>query len=366
MQWFEFIGPVAAVSVNTAVTNRYPVANNATYVKANSLGSGYYPYLATDPARSLTGNWSSNCWVNSNKTQQRFHLDLGSAYVITKIYYEPGHHIGTDRTLTNPRNFTLWGTSSATAFAQYTVYSGDTDWVQVTTGEMTFHDPATDTPDPNYITFYQNTTAYRYWGFKFADTWGDPDYMAMRRVVLQGPYITTTAYTNRLPTAQNATYVKATSIGTNYWPYLATDPTKSLTGGWASNCWVTSALTNQRFHIDLGSAYTCTRLYYEPGHHIGTDRTLTGMKNVVIWATSSATAFAQYLVYSGNTDWVQMTATTLEKHDPATDTPDPNYVYFANSTAYQYWGLTAADNWGDLNYMAMRRIIFQDSGTTNL
>ena len=71
-------------------------------------------------------------------------------------------------------------------------------------------------------------------------------------------------YTSQYPTAHSDDYVKATSKhSTGYWPYYATDPALPLTGDQANNQWYShwdGAITDQRFHIDLGSAKIIIRI----------------------------------------------------------------------------------------------------------
>ncbi len=171
----------------------YPTAQSDTYVKATTKASTlYWPYFATDPLLSLTGAEASNSWFSANGsvTNQRFHIDLGSGKVVTRIYYENGHASGI---LTNAgaQNFTFWGSADdangAAAFAELT-YATDTNWTQLTIAQSTFDQHAVaDAVDPKYITV-TNSTVYRYCAFKFADNYGNANYIAVRRVELQVLY----------------------------------------------------------------------------------------------------------------------------------------------------------------------------------
>ena len=169
-------------------TLQYPPAHNDTYVKATTkFDTNYWPYYATDPAKSLTGAWGTpglNAWacVNGTVTNQRFHIDLGSPKIIRRIYYENGHSSG-NFTLYGVNNFTFQGSNTAAAFAELT-YATDTNWTQLTIAQSTFDQHvAADQADPKYI-LVTNTTAYRYYAFKFADTQGAATFMAVRRIVL--------------------------------------------------------------------------------------------------------------------------------------------------------------------------------------
>lgn len=170
------------------------------------------------------------------------------------------------------------------------------------------------------------------------------------------------AYTSQYPPAQNGTYVKSTTDynGVNYLPYFATDPAKSLTGTWADNCFitVTGATTNQRFHIDLGEAKYIRHIYYENGHYMGS-YTTSGAKNFTFWGSNSATAFGT-LTYATDTDWTQLTIddSQFDQH-AGSDASDPKYVTVTNAVLYRYYAFKIVDNWGDTNYIAIRRIVLQ-------
>jgi hypothetical protein len=175
-----------AAYVSDGGGSQYPPAQSATYVKATSyLNTSYLPHFATDPAKSLTGSHVNNCWLSaaSAVANQRFHIDLGEAKIINKILYHNAHNSG-GNTNRGVQNFTFWGSNDAGDFADLT-YSHDGTWVQLTTSQSTLDEHvALDQADPKYITV-TNDTAYRYYAFKFADTWGATDYMSVRRIELQ-------------------------------------------------------------------------------------------------------------------------------------------------------------------------------------
>lgn len=163
----------------------YPPAHDTTYVKATTyLSIAYAPWLATDPLNSLIGSYIYNCWLTASAhTNQRFHIDLGSAKKVEQIYYENIHHSGasTDRGV---KTFTFWGSNSSASFSDL-VYGNDAGWTQLVCGQNTFdiHVNA-DQVDPKYINV-TNSNTYRYYAFKFADNHGSSVYMALRRVELQ-------------------------------------------------------------------------------------------------------------------------------------------------------------------------------------
>jgi len=163
----------------------YPTHSD-TYVKATTKRTtNYWPYYATDPSLSLTGSQLNNSWIceDSTNTNQRFHLDLGSAKVIRRIYLENYHASGAD-TNVGVQNFTFWGSNEASAFAELT-YATDTDWTQLTVNRASWDEHvAADTPDPQYA-LVTNSTAYRYHAFKFADNYGATYGLGVRHVELQ-------------------------------------------------------------------------------------------------------------------------------------------------------------------------------------
>ncbi len=163
----------------------YPPVHSDVYTKATSTNAlPGYPYYATDHTKSLIGTWADTSWASEDfgTTNQRFHIDLGKARVITKIYYENFHSSGVSTTL-GAKTFTFWGSNDAASFAELT-YGTDTGWTQLTCSQATLDQhSAANAADPKYITV-TNTTGYRYYAFKFADNWGGVSKMGVRRIGL--------------------------------------------------------------------------------------------------------------------------------------------------------------------------------------
>ena len=167
-----------------AYTSQYPPEQSATYVNANNFGADWYQWFATDPTNSLIGNWAGHSWCGAASSNQRFHIDLGEAKIIKRLYYENSHSSGA-YTVQGVKDFIIQGSNSATAFAQLT-YGTDTDWDTLTTDINTFvQHAAVDASDPHYV-LITNSTAYRYYAIKCANTFGSPEYyMRIRRFELQ-------------------------------------------------------------------------------------------------------------------------------------------------------------------------------------
>jgi hypothetical protein len=145
----------------------------------------YQPYYTTDPTLRLTGEASHQAWRSpiGVYTNQRFHIDLGSAKIIKRIYYE-NYHTLSYNTVYGIKNFTFWGSNDPSSFADL-VYGNDAGWTQIPTAVTLFDiHVSDDIADPKYI-LITNTTAYRYYAFKFADTYYSSGLMGVRRIELQ-------------------------------------------------------------------------------------------------------------------------------------------------------------------------------------
>ncbi len=165
----------------------YPSTHDDAHVKATSKqGTNHWAYYNTDPTKSLTGADTGNCWIAviSTVTNQRFHIDLDTAKIVRRIYYENNHVSGGDTTR-GVQNFTFWGTNTGAGSFDDLVYANDEGWTQLTIAQSTMDEHvALDQADPKYI-LVTNSVAYRYYGFKFADNWGEANYMAGRHIALQ-------------------------------------------------------------------------------------------------------------------------------------------------------------------------------------
>lgn len=167
-------------------------------------------------------------------------------------------------------------------------------------------------------------------------------------------------YTSQYPPEQSDTYVKSTTkYDTHFWSYFATDPAKSLIGSAIDNTWQAQedVTTNQRFHIDLGTTKIIRRIYYENFHSSGLYPT-QGIQNFTFWGSDAGADFAD-LVYANDGTWTQLTTSqgTFDQHSAA-DEADPKYITVTNSTAYRYYALKIADNYGWSN-LGVRRIELQ-------
>ena len=184
---FLLLSLVIIQGMAATYTSQYPPGQSDTYVKSTTkFTTAYWAYYATDPTKPLTGTASSRSWISANgsSTNQRFHIDLGSAKIVRRIYYE-NLHISGGNTDIGTQNFTFWGSNTGAGTFDDLVYANDEGWTQLTISQSTFDQHVgADQADPKYITV-TNSTAYRYYAFKFVDNYGAANYMGVRRIELQ-------------------------------------------------------------------------------------------------------------------------------------------------------------------------------------
>jgi hypothetical protein len=278
-----------------------PAAQSATYVKSTSAwDANYVPYNATNPAKSLTGAMLGNSWLatSGTVTNQRFHIDMGTARIVTRIYYENLHNLGGE-TDSGAKNFTFWGSNEASAFAELT-YATDTNWTQLTTSQGTFDQHSgSDAGDPKYITV-TNTTAYRYYAFKFADNYGHATYFGVRRIELQEAI--TANFNGWLDEIRF-------NVGVSRWTANYAVPTIPYSS--AANYWVVGSprpLKGVKFYIATGAANveTSTLSISEWNGSSWNDLTATATDNTAVGGVT--------LAQTGTVTWPSTVDSASSKH----------------------------------------------------
>jgi hypothetical protein len=132
---------------------------------------------------SVIDHWATGGWLSATYVPSRFHIDLGSGKVITRIYYENAHRNGSS-TDAGAKDFTFWGSNVSSDFTDI-VYTNNGSWEYITTTASAFEQHvALNQADPKYIEV-SNVTEYRYYAFKFANNYGNTEYMGVRRIQLQ-------------------------------------------------------------------------------------------------------------------------------------------------------------------------------------
>lgn len=186
---------------------RRPGGYSDTYVKATSKwGTQYEPWFGVDPSLKLLGSRGDTSWLTPSGvyTNQKFNVDLGTEEIITRFRMMNQHHAGND-TIYGIKNFTIYGTNSATAFAN-TTYSNTDNLTSL--GDFVL-DEYTTTQQWDFQDFdlSSNTTAYRYYVLRIADGYGTT-FIGFRQLELLAD---TKFYTTVQLTASCAA-VSATSI----------------------------------------------------------------------------------------------------------------------------------------------------------
>jgi len=169
-------------------------------------------------------------------------------------------------------------------------------------------------------------------------------------------------YLSVYPPAFNDTYVKATSIfGVNWQPYYAANPANSVIGDPTSKAWagdISAGFQPQRFHFDFGAGVIVKRIYYQNMHYNGVVTTW-GIKDFTFWGSNTAGSFAD-LVYSHDTGWSSITTdTTSFLQHVSANTYDPRFILVTNVTSYRYYAFKCSTNWGDPDFIGVRRIELQ-------
>lgn len=177
------------ITEDPSYTSHYPPGNDSTVVNATSnAGASYIPPFTTDPSKSLIDAHTNNQWVATSNATQKFVIDLGSGFIIRRIYYENAHNSGSFTNI-GAKNFTVYGSNDNSNFKNLT-YTNITGWtlLSVTGANATgwyYLDEhvAANTPDPKYI-IIDNAVSYRYYAFQFANDYGNNN-MGVRRIELQ-------------------------------------------------------------------------------------------------------------------------------------------------------------------------------------
>jgi len=163
----------------------YPFSFSLDTVVTTTVYSTLYGYLALNPTQSALGVQNSTVsavWMSNSGAAHKFNIDYGTSIILKRIHLENFHYSGST-TIRGVKNFEVYGTNDNAAFLNIT-YATLTDLTLLGTFQAAQH-VATDTYDPQFFYLDSNTTPFRYYVLRFADTWGDPSYMGIRFIELQ-------------------------------------------------------------------------------------------------------------------------------------------------------------------------------------
>ena len=335
----------------------YPVTRDTNGVKSTStVGAGYEGWRATNPLFSVQGTSGSATWLASSTTNQKLNVDLGRAEACSRIRIENWHHFGaiTDRGI---RNFTVYGTNEATAFNN-TTYADTNDLTELGVYEAREHS-ADSLSEPEYF-YFENETAYRYYILRIADNWGHGLQLGVRRVEFQKDISTGHAPIYLL--RNDGAHVKATTTRPGDEAANVVNRVKYTIGGIQTEGWQSNvgSASEQKINFDLSEPKIIKKLYLENYHSTGNpdDR---GIRNFTVYGTNEATAFNN-TTYADTNDLTELGVFEASAHIAA-DNNDPQIFDLTNDTAYRYYILRIADNYGDASRMGCRRIYLLDEHT---
>ena len=187
----EFSGDNYYVGISSPNFNSYisqfPINLSNDYVKATSQsvcgGTIQYAYNVLDSNKSLVGSSLNNSWIAESNTHQRLHIDLGEEKIITRIYYENGHDFGT-LTENGVQYYNLYGSNDLSSFEELD-FNIDDGWnvINCDSSKFLIH-ISQDVSDPKYI-YTISPQSYRYFCFKFYDSYSNDGVMFLRKLELQ-------------------------------------------------------------------------------------------------------------------------------------------------------------------------------------
>lgn len=183
--------------------------------------------------------------------------------------------------------------------------------------------------------------------------------MLLMRRALPGELTYTAVY----PPAYSSTYVKATTTTYDMDPHKTVDPSQPLTGDAYPYCWMSNSgqVTYQRFHVDFGAAKSIGKIEYCNYHNAGYN-TNRGAQSFTLQGSNTAGSFAE-LTYATDTGWtaIAKSPASLVRHTEAYNDSIINTITITSPSAYRYYALKLASNYGDGSYLGIRRLKFYEA-----
>jgi len=189
------------VGVSSMRTPAYTIMSESSSGESSSSSENltrytlryYYGYYAFDQTKSLINEALENSWISykNQKHRQRIWADLGSQYVINRVYYENYHDsksptvFGTS-TQAGSRydgayEGSLWGSNNKPETA-YGTYEGMT---KLWEGRFIIHSNNNASDPHTEIVFNHNTTPYQYYTIDILNNHSGNFGIGFRRLELQ-------------------------------------------------------------------------------------------------------------------------------------------------------------------------------------
>ena len=332
---------------NTAMP--YLSARATSEYNASAVAENAVVYRNTTPWYSASGAVTnqrlniSNNWLYPFKC---FHIASYSSYNAQYGY--------------QPKNFELYGSNNPNDYYD-TSYDSTGDWVRIPayldeerSTEVTQLPNTYATNTPNYILYMPaDVPTYRYYSFKFADTWRNSGYMAFK---LYDQYNTVPVYTPPATIIRGKATTSTTGASTQPVNILKEDGNvwRSLSGDY----------TNQRVNLDMGKVCRVKSFRFPAAGS-------TYFKNFILYGSNSKASFDE-TGFSEDSGWTQIATYSDENClTPITqglqtlgDGNPPYYIYLsANTPRYRYYSFKISDNWSGASYIQVycNRIEIYDS-----
>lgn len=337
----------------TGVTpvGHYPTVQNNTYVKSTSwyiADLRYYPWFATTPGGSLLDTGANAAWMSDTdkSTNQRFHIDLGSAKTIDQIYYENNHSAGA-YTDNGAKNFTLWGSNSSDAFSNLTYFNS---WYPVSQTDT--YAKATSYYDANTHAYKATDPTQSLIGAGYSN-WVASSANNQRFHIDLG----STKVINRIYYENYHSGGITTNIGAKNFTLWGSNTSGDFTNTTYNSTgnWVQLTCSQVTFDEHTGSNIA------DPKYITVTNTTAYqyyALKFVDNWGNASYLGLRRIELQQTDVTvgWTQLpcSQTTFDRH-VAANQADPKYVDVASTTPYRYYAIKIANNWGG-TVIGLRRI----------
>lgn len=169
-----------AISNLNDVWHKWDVNSSPTATGTTTKGANYAYTFAFDTDLTIDGAYLDNCWLSddSNVTNQRLVVDLGSSTIIKRIRISNSHDSGSNDD-TGVKTTAVYVSDNASDYTG--VYGTNTAQTQIWSGIVSKHS-ASDIKEFFKLDLDVNYQSGRYLIFEFADNWGDATNMGVRRI----------------------------------------------------------------------------------------------------------------------------------------------------------------------------------------